>query len=32
MPFNSTYEDPSGELDYFDDETVKSFETPLLPE
>lgn len=31
MPLNNDFEDPNGELDYFDDETVGSFETPILP-
>lgn len=29
MPFYEEYEDPAGELDHFEDETVGSFETPI---
>ena len=29
MPFYEEYEDPAGELDRFEDETVASFETPI---
>lgn len=32
MPFYDDYEDPNGEIDYFPNETDKSFETPVLPE
>ena len=31
MPLNNDFEDPNGELDCFDDITVGSFETPILP-
>ena len=30
MPFYEDYEDPRGEVDYFEDETIASPELPML--